>query len=205
MAGHQAGVEAVRRTIQAAAECEISMITLYAFSSDNWKRPVTEVNSLMQLFQHNLLKAARDCVQKGIRLSVVGRRDRLHRALRASIDASEALTLRGTHMHVRVAIDYSSREAIMSQLQKSSLHRNSITAENDLSEHSEILPDVDLLIRTSGEQRLSDFLLWECAYAELYFTQTLWPDFGRTDLLDSIHTFHTRDRRFGGVRAAQAG
>lgn len=202
MAGHQAGVEAVRRTIQTAAECEISMMTLYAFSSDNWKRPATEVNSLMNLFRHNLLKAARDCVQKGIRLSVIGRRDRINRALRVSIEASEALTLRGTRMHVCVAIDYSAREAITSQLQKSSLHRTNLKGENNLSGQSEILPDVDLLIRTSGEQRLSDFLLWECAYAELYFTQTLWPDFGRNELLDAIQTFHTRDRRFGSVRAA---
>lgn len=201
-AGHRAGTSAVRRTVEAAIECGISTMTLYAFSADNWKRPVSEVRELMKLFRLHLLKEAQSCVQQGIRLSVIGRRDRLPGAVRMAIEAAEAITRGGQRLHLRLAVDYSARATIVQAARK--IHQQEITPEEFglLLNGAAPAPEVDLLIRTSGEPRLSDFLLWECAYAELYFTAKLWPDFGRQDLLDAVNSFHTRDRRFGGIRAA---
>lgn len=201
--GHRAGATAVRRTVEAAVEYGISTMTLYAFSADNWKRPTSEVSELMKLFRFHLLKEAQACVKQGIRLSVIGRRDRLPGAVRMAIETAEVLTRSGTELHLRLAIDYSARETLLQAARK--IHRREISREEfGLLLNPDITaPDVDLLIRTSGEQRLSDFLLWECAYAELSFTATLWPDFGRQDLLDAVHQFHARNRRFGGIEAAR--
>lgn len=204
-AGHRAGAEAVRRAIEAALAIGITTLTLYAFSADNWKRPASEVNELMKLFRLHLIKEAHNCVKQGIRLSIIGRRDRLPGAVRMAMEAAEALTQRGDKLHVRLAIDYSAREAIWQAAAK--LNGKEISREefSALLNANAPASDVDLLIRTSGEQRLSDFLLWECAYAELYFTQVLWPDFGQPELTAAIHNFHSRDRRFGSLQAAQAG
>lgn len=201
-AGHRAGADAVRRTLEAASEAGITTLTLYAFSGDNWKRPASEVQELMKLFRWHLLKEAHACVKQGIRLSIIGRRDRLPGAVRMAMEAAEALTRTGTRLHLRLAIDYSAREAILQAVRDGA--REELTKENfgTLLHPNASAPDVDLLIRTSGEQRLSDFLLWECAYAELHFTPTLWPDFGRQDLFAALQTFHSRDRRFGSIRAA---
>ncbi|MBL8205622.1 MAG: di-trans,poly-cis-decaprenylcistransferase [Blastocatellia bacterium] len=202
-AGHRVGAEAVRRTIQGAIASGITTLTLYAFSTDNWKRPVAEVNELMRLFRLHLLKEARQCTKQGIRLTIIGRRDRLPSAVRMAMEAAEALTRRGDKLHLRIAIDYSAREAILQTIGK-------ITAPLSREEFSALLnsdtpvSEVDLLIRTSGEQRLSDFLLWESAYAELYFTKVLWPDFGQQDLLVALNAYHARDRRFGSIQAAEA-
>lgn len=201
-AGHRAGAAAVRRTIEAAVESDIATLTLYAFSADNWKRPASEVQELMKLFRLHLLREAQACVRQGIRLSIIGRRDRLPGAVRLAMETAEALTHHGAKLHLRLAIDYSAREAILHAA------RSLVQAESAREEFGALLhpnapaPDVDLLIRTSGEQRLSDFLLWECAYAELHFTPTLWPDFGRQELFAAVQTFHSRDRRFGNIRAA---
>ena len=203
-AGHRAGAAAVRRTIEAAVAGGISTLTLYAFSADNWQRPAAEVSELMKLFRYHLLKEAHACVKQGIRVSIIGRRDRLPGAVRMAIETAEALTRNGTQLQLRLAIDYSAREAILQAARK--VNQRDLTREEFgvLLNHDASAPDVDLLIRTSGEQRLSDFLLWECAYAELHFTATLWPDFGRQDLCDAVHQFHARDRRFGGIEAATA-
>jgi undecaprenyl diphosphate synthase len=178
LAGHRAGIDAVRRVVEASPEFSIDTLTLYAFSSDNWRRPSAEVSALMQLFREFLKRESSHCVKEGVRLSVIGRRDRLAKPLLAQIEAAESLTASGSRLHLRVAVDYSGREAIRS---------------------GEVGPDVDLLIRSGGEQRLSDFLLWESAYAELYFTPRMWPDFDRSDLAAAIHSFHQRERRFGGL------
>lgn len=203
-AGHRVGAEAVQRTIIAALECGIGTLTLYAFSADNWKRPLAEVNELMKLFHWHLLQEAQRCIKQGIRLSVIGRRDRLPRSVRKAVETAEALTQRGDRLHLRLAIDYSSRETIWLAARQACGKASSRDEFASLLNASAPAPDVDLLIRTSGEQRLSDFLLWEVAYAELYFTEILWPDFGQQDLLAAVQAFHARERRFGSVQAADA-
>lgn len=209
IAGHRAGADAVRRTVAAAPELGITTLTLYAFSSDNWQRPAHEVSELMKLLRTYLNREASQCRQKGIRLQVIGRRDRLPRAVRLAIETAETMTRNGDRLYLRIAVDYSARAAIL----KAARHCG---AESDLNstEFSRLLgaansevtssPEVDLLIRTSGEQRLSDFLLWECAYAELFFTKTCWPDFSRDDLAQAVSEFYARDRRFGRINEAKA-
>jgi len=182
-AGHRAGAEAVRRVVQIAPGCGITALTLYAFSSDNWSRPAAEVSMLMRLFARYLRTETAELAAQGVTLTVIGRRDRLPHSLVTAITAAEHGTAGGTHLELRIAVDYSARDAIRA---------------------GTILPDVDLLIRTGGEQRLSDFLLWECAYAELWFTERMWPDFGAPQLAVAIHEFHSRDRRFGGLPTREA-
>lgn len=209
MLGHRAGARAARRIIESAAELGIGTLTLYAFSSDNWHRPVQEVRSLMRLFRAYLRTEVRTCVENGIRLRVIGRRDRLDPALRAAVEEAEAATSHCTGMRLRIAIDYSAREALLAAAMRL---RESGALDSSFSEHlgavccmGEAAPDVDLLIRTGGEQRLSDFLLWESAYAELYFTNRMWPDFGPADFEAALREFQRRERRFGRVMEAAAG
>lgn len=194
-AGHQRGTVAVEKTIEAAARCgRIHTLTLYAFSSDNWRRPGAEVAALMRLFRKALQEQVDRCRREGIRLTVIGRRDRLSPELQSAIAEAEQVTAYLTRLHLRLAIDYSSREALIAACAGlRDVTRESLSAA--------LGPDVDLLIRTSNEQRLSDFLLWECAYAELYFTPTLWPDFEGRDLQYAIAAYDNRDRRFGAVSA----
>ncbi|HEY1755677.1 MAG TPA: di-trans,poly-cis-decaprenylcistransferase [Bryobacteraceae bacterium] len=196
-AGHRAGAAAVRRTIEAAPSLGISTLTLYAFSEDNWSRPAREVSALMKLLGRYLTQEAGRCVANGVRLAAIGRRDRLPAPLVALLEDAENKTAHGTRLNLRLAIDYSSRQAILDAARRA--HSN--VGEQDFS--ALLGPDVDLLIRTSGEQRLSDFLLWECAYAEMVFTSRLWPDFTAGDLADAVAEFHRRDRRFGGIAAAE--
>jgi len=194
VAGHRAGAEALRRTVEAAPSLGIGTLTVYAFSSDNWRRPRTEVSALMKLF-HLYLRRERDrCVDNGVRVSVIGRRDRLPAMVLPEIEAVEKVTGPGKRLHLRLAIDYSSRDSIVdaacSLKGNLSRERLSIALEG---------PDVDLLIRTGGEKRLSDFLLWEAAYAELIFLPMMWPDFQASDLAGAVAEFHSRERRFGAV------
>lgn len=184
LAGHRAGADSVRRAIEAAPDVGVSQLTLYAFSSDNWKRPASEVSGLFRLLKKYLADETARCAANGVRIEFIGRRDRLSPALIEAIEEAEQITRRCRRLHVRIAVDYSSREAI---------------------EKREFTPDVDLLIRTSGEQRLSDFLLWECAYAEFWFTPVLWPDFGRAELERAVNDFRGRQRRYGGLIQLQAG
>lgn len=207
-AGHRAGVETVRRVIEAAPDLGIETLTLYAFSADNWKRPPREVGALMKLLRMYLLTETATCVKNGIRISVIGRRDRLEPALVKSIEAAETATRNGTALHMRAAIDYSSRDAILRAAAQCAgqgqLTREAFSSLIGEADHSfGQAPDVDLLIRTGGEQRLSDFLLWECAYAELHFTERKWPDFGRAELETAISEFYRRDRRYGQVSVKQ--
>jgi undecaprenyl diphosphate synthase len=197
VAGHKAGARAVRRTIEAAPDLGVSVLTLYAFSEDNWSRPAAEVAALMKLLGRYLLQETQRCVNNGVRLEAIGRRDRLSAPLVSMLEEAERRTAHGGRLRLRLAIDYSSRQAILSAASRIS-HSDRL-AENSLS--ALLGPDVDLLIRTSGEQRLSDFLLWECAYAEMVFTPRLWPDFDRDDLAQAIEEFQRRERRFGAVTA----
>jgi undecaprenyl diphosphate synthase len=196
IAGHRAGAEAVRRTVETAPSLGISVLTLYAFSADNWRRPAREVGALMKLFGRYLMQECDRCVANGVRLEAIGRRDRLAAPLLSLLEQVERKTTGGRRLHLRIAIDYSSREAILEAVKS----QKSVTADS-LSRH--LGPDVDLLIRTSGEQRLSDFLLWECAYAEMVFTRRMWPEFSSEDLASAIEEFQRRDRRFGAIGAAQ--
>ena len=192
--GHRRGVAAVRRVVEAAPGLGIRTLTLYAFSADNWKRSTPEVGRLMGLFVAYLQREASRLREEGVRLSVIGRRDRLPGRLPSAIRAAEALTARGGRLELRIAIDYSARGAILRAAapEKTEFERR-------LAEAGGGPPDVDLLVRTGGEQRLSDFLLWESAYAELYFTPRMWPDFGPADLSEAVRVFRARERRFGGL------
>jgi len=212
--GHRAGAEAVRRVVEAAPRCGIGTLTLYAFSSDNWARPQREVSLLMRLLRHYLNAESEKLRERGVRLNVVGRRDRLLPPLRAAIETTEAKTADGRALRLRLAVDYSSREAILRAATVLSSERRStsmVTRQDFASLLGLALNDdapardVDLLIRTGGEQRVSDFLLWESAYAELYFTRRMWPDFTADDLASAVAEFHGRERRFGCVPVATAG
>jgi undecaprenyl diphosphate synthase len=197
-AGHRAGATSVRRAIESAPSQDISVLTLYAFSSDNWKRPGAEVRALMRLLTNYLRAELASCVEQGVRVEVVGRRDRLPAFVLDAMARAERMTAAGTVLRLRLAIDYSSRDAIV----RAAAHGPRSRAE--LAHHLEPtcdlpVPDVDLLIRTGGEQRLSDFLLWESAYAELYFTEVQWPDFDGAALAAAVAEFSRRQRRFGGL------
>jgi undecaprenyl diphosphate synthase len=201
LAGHRAGAVAVRRIVEAASDLGIGALTLYAFSSDNWKRPSVEVGGLMQLFRTYLIDEMPGCIRHGIRLEVIGRRDRLDPALIATIEEVERQTRGGRNLRLRIAVDYSARESILRAASQT-------IADRPISpdEFSDLLGNggnVDLLIRTGGEQRLSDFLLWESAYAELVFTRRMWPDFTREDLASALGEFTGRERRFGGLRCQE--
>lgn len=197
--GHRAGAEAVRRTVEAAARGSVSVLTLYAFSSDNWGRPGEEVEQLLTLFESHLRSEARRCLANGIRLRVIGRRDRLPGTLVDAVEGAEALTARGSEMLLRIAVDYSARDSILAAASGPPALRDRADFAEALARviHGGEPRDVDLLIRTGGEHRLSDFLLWESAYAELYFTDRMWPDFDEDDLAKALAWFHGRERRFG--------
>jgi undecaprenyl diphosphate synthase len=193
--GHRAGVLAVRRAVAAAPALGIDTLTLFAFSSDNWKRSKAEVDGMMKLIEFYTRHESAPFVAAGIRLTVIGRRDRLPASTVAAIDKVEKATAGGRLLNVRIAIDYSGRDAILAAA------RSGATQEHAFSEalgYGSGYRDVDLVVRTSGEQRLSGFLLWECAYAELYFEPRLWPDFTGDDLARAVAAFSTRNRRFGG-------
>ena len=200
--GHEAGVEAIRRVVEAAPKQEVGTLTLYAFSSDNWRRPKLEVSALMALLRFYLANEVESLVRNGVRLTVIGRRDRLPSGIPEAIARAEALTAGGDVLHLRIAVDYSARDAILHAAAQAARSGRDLTREtfSELVTGQRGLRDVDLVIRTSGEKRLSDFLLWESAYAELLFTERMWPDFGGEDLAAALATFHRRERRFGGLQ-----
>lgn len=209
VAGHRAGIAAVRRTVEHAPDLGIGRLTLYAFSSDNWRRPAQEVQSIFYLLRAYLRLEAERLRQRDVRLEIIGRRDRLPPHLIAEIERAECATREGRRLHLRVAIDYSSRAAITRAAAQACRSANSDQPHSDEAIHRMLAATltgqsgaVDLLIRTGGEQRLSDFLLWESAYAELWFTDRMWPDFDASDLDGAIAEFKHRDRRFGGLTVA---
>jgi undecaprenyl diphosphate synthase len=202
-AGHRAGAKAVRRIVEAATREPIDILTLYAFSSDNWSRPAQEVTSLMRLLKRYLVSETARCLDNGVRLSVIGRRDRLSSDLVRTIDNTERLTADGAELHLRLAVDYSARAAIAEAAARA---RSPEEFETELAAavHSDVDAPVDLMIRTGGERRLSDFLLWESAYAELVFVDTFWPDFDEAAFDAALREFARRDRRFGRVTGTAA-
>ena len=213
-AGHIEGARTVRRLVEAAAVAGIDTLTLYAFSSDNWARPPREVAALLKLFRRYLLTETERCIEQQVRLNIIGRRDRLGTELLRAVEHGERQTAQCTGMHLRMAVDYSARHSILMAAAAPAVAAagagddfTQFRARLNAVNHSAPAPDVDLLIRTGGDQRLSDFLLWECAYAELYFTECMWPDFTGQDLGRALEAFSHRQRRFGRVvepLAAQA-
>lgn len=213
-AGHIAGAKTVRKIVEAAPGCGIGTLTLYAFSADNWRRPTREVALLMRLFRRYLISEVARCVTNGVRMKIIGRRDRIPAELLRAICNAESATRDGRTLELRIAVDYSSRDAILKAARKvkpEAAHDR----DTERAAFARLLAhvdhgvadsrDVDLLIRTGGEQRLSDFLLWECAYAELYFTRRMWPDFSPADLGEAVEEFRARERRFGAVPVFAAG
>ena len=208
IAGHRAGVGAARRVVEYAPDAGIRSLTLYAFSSDNWRRPEAEVQSIFWLLRAFLRLETKKMREQGVRLRVIGRRDRLPKLVLREIEKAEWVTAEGRRLQLRVAIDYSSRDAIVRAAATALSAQSPCSPELLAQEVTQTLTaesgEVDLLIRTGGEKRLSDFLLWESAYAELVFTERMWPDFNEADLDAALEEFRHRERRFGGVTAATA-
>jgi len=204
IAGHRVGVERIRDVLDACRQSGVSALTLFAFSSENWRRPPAEVEALMGLFYNYLKKEAKALAKENVALKVVGSRDRFSKRLSSAIEEAEAIASRGDAT-LAIAVDYGGRWDIVQAAQKLA-HQvvNGSLAPNDLSEEfldkhisTASLPQLDLLIRTGGEFRISNFLLWQAAYAELYFSDVLWPDFGPDELNKAVDCFQSRERRFG--------
>ena len=203
-AGHVEGAKAVRGAVEAAARAGVDTLTMYAFSAANWARPAAEVAALMRLFGQYLFTETRRCVEQSIRLNVIGRRDRLSDSLLRSIEQCERMSASCSGMHLRIAVDYSSQYSILQAARRAAgdPHLDTegfrrLLQEVDHCTHS--AGEVDLLIRTGSERRLSDFLLWECAYAELHFADCLWPDFDEARFHQALRDFAGRQRRFGAL------
>jgi len=204
--GHRAGARTADAIVRAAARRRVTTLTLYAFSSDNWFRPQAEVEALFGLLRRYLITETDRCLQESIRMNIIGRRDRLNRTLRAQIERSERLTAECSRMHLRLAVDYSSRHSITEagrRFQAPAKERGEYLRQLADVDHSDpVAAEVDLLIRTGGERRLSDFLLWECAYAELLFLDCLWPDFDERAFAGALEDYSRRQRRFGRIAPA---
>jgi len=201
-AGHRAGAEAARSIIRCAPHLGIHTLTLFALSSANWKRPPAEVKTILQVLEEYLREETIHCLDEGIRLSIIGRRDRLPVALREGITEAETLTAKGKTLHLRLAVDYSARHSLFQAASKF-YKTTDLSSEAFGNVLSEVLrggsTDVDLLIRTGGEQRLSDFLLWECAFAEFLFLEMRWPEFSPADLRNAMLEFEKRERTRGAL------
>jgi len=200
--GHRAGTKALRRTVEAAIELGVESLAVYAFSTENWSRPADEVEDLMEIFGDTIVRELPDLAKEGVRVRFVGRRDRAPASLLAQIEALEAETADNDRLRLWICFDYGGRAELVEAVR-------CIVAEGvgeaDVDDelvaqhlYDPEMPDPDLLVRTSGEQRISNFLLWQLAYSELVFVDTLWPDFGRAELEDALGEYASRKRRFGG-------
>ncbi|MBT3658941.1 MAG: isoprenyl transferase [Rhodospirillaceae bacterium] len=206
-AGHQRGAESVRRCVEGAIEQGIDYLTLYGFSSENWKRPLEEIKELMGLLRFYLKNEVRKLNREGVRFQVIGDRAKLADDIVSLIDDAESETASNTRLVLTIALSYGSRAEIATAAQRiASQVSDGTLAIEDIDEHvlgqnlsTANMPDPDLLIRTSGEQRISNFLLWQLAYSEFIFVDKLWPDFGQTDLQDAVQEYHRRERRYGAT------
>ena len=207
LAGHEAGSKAIERCVQACLDSGIEYLTLYAFSSENWKRPAIEVNGLMLLLEKFLNQKRDEMVREGIRLHHIGRRAELPSVCQRKLDEVMAATASNTRLHLVLAINYSGRTEIIDAVKSVSrevaagtLREEDITPELfDTRLNTTGIPDPDLLIRTSGEMRISNFLLWQLSYTEIHVTKKYWPDFQKEDLLAAVEDYKSRSRRYGGV------
>lgn len=210
--GHTRGVETVRRIVEDAGELGVRYLTLFSFSTENWNRPADEVGALFELLKHYVEADLEGLAKRGVRIRIIGRRDNLGADLVAIIDRAEARTRDNTDFHLTIAFNYGGRDEIVRACQAIAREAAAGDLDADALDEAAIaghldtaaLPDVDLMIRTSGEQRISNFLLWQAAYAELVFLDVLWPDFSREDLARAIQTYHQRSRRYGGVDVGAA-
>lgn len=210
--GHKRGVETVRRIVEDAGELGVRYLTLFSFSTENWNRPADEVGALFELLKHYVEADLEGLAKRGVRIRIIGRRDNLGADLVAIIDRAEARTRDNTDFHLTIAFNYGGRDEIVRACQAIAREAAAGDLDADALDEAAIaghldtaaLPDVDLMIRTSGEQRISNFLLWQAAYAELVFLDVLWPDFSREDLARAIKTYHQRSRRYGGVDVGAA-
>ncbi len=206
-AGHVAGVNAVREVVRAATDIGLEALTLYAFSSENWKRPAMEVGALMGLFRLYFRNDMNEIVERGAKVRIIGSRNRVDTDIRGMIEEAESRTTQNTGLNLTFAFDYGGQEEIAAATRELAraakegrLDPETITPELVSSRLFTVgLPELDLVIRTSGERRLSNFLLWQSAYAEFLFVDTLWPDFGRQEFLDALQQFSQRERRFGAL------
>jgi undecaprenyl diphosphate synthase len=208
-AGHKAGANVVEAIVESAARRRIDILTLYAFAAANWRRPDTEVTALFALLRRHLLTQTQRCLEQNIRLNIIGRRDRLSAELRQLIEASELATAHCAGMHLRIAVDYSAQYSLLETCRRlqteCGLDSAQFLKQLAAVDHSAVpRPEVDLLIRTGGEKRLSDFLLWESAFAELHFVDCLWPDFNERLFDQALADYAQRDRRFGAIDATPA-
>lgn len=212
VAGHRAGVEALRNVVRAAPELGISFLTVYAFSSENWSRPQSEVSDLMGLLKLFIRRDLAELHRNGVRVRVIGDRESLQPDIRSLLEEAETLTLANTGLTLVIAFNYGSRDEIVRAARKladaalrGEIQPHRIEAE-DIADALDTagMPDPDLVIRTSGEQRLSNFLLWQAAYSELVFVPCYWPDFGRDNLAEALRDFAGRERRFGGLSPEEA-
>jgi len=201
-AGHREGTRALRRTVEAAIDHGIESLAVYAFSTENWTRPADEVAQLMEILAETIDRELPDLAEQGVRTRFFGRRDRVPASARAKMERLEEATADRDRLQLWIAFDYGGRAELVDAARK--LIEDGVSAD-DVDDDAVAarlsapeLPDPDLLIRTSGEKRLSNFLLWQCAYSELVFTETLWPDFGAADLSEALDEFARRQRRFGG-------
>ena len=205
--GHERGAEAVRDCVKGCRELGVEYLTLYAFSTENWKRPKAEVAGLMKLLERFLAKEVPELNAQGVRLEAIGRLEELPESTRKALDRAKAATAANSKLTLVLALSYSSRveiveaiRALASEVQAGKLDPEAIDSDR-VSRHlyTHAYPDPDLLIRTSGEMRLSNFLLWQLSYTEFYITQTFWPDFRKDDLFEAVRAYGTRNRRFGGI------
>jgi undecaprenyl diphosphate synthase len=197
--GHRAGTKALRRTVEAAIDLGVESLAVYAFSTENWARPPEEVDALMELFPETIDRELRDLAEQGVRTRFIGRRDRASEALRRKMDELEAETADKTRFQLWIAFDYGGRAEIVDAARRAAAEGAPLDEETFASFlYAPEMPDPDLLIRTSGELRISNFLLWQLAYAELVFVDTLWPDFGGEQLRAALEDYASRRRRFGG-------
>jgi undecaprenyl diphosphate synthase len=208
-AGHRAGVEALRRTVRAAGELGIDWLTVYAFSSENWSRPRSEISDLMSLLRLFLRRDLAEIHQNGVRVRMIGDRSGIEPDIRAMIEDAEKLTIDNVAMNLVIAFNYGARDEIIRAARTialaaadGTLKPEEITADSfGAFLDTACMPDPDLVIRTSGEQRLSNFLLWQSAYSELVFAPCYWPDFNAARLSEALESYATRDRRYGGIAA----
>ena len=207
-AGHRAGAKVVDTIVEAAARRRVGTLTLYAFSAGNWHRPEGEVRALFGLFKRHLLTQTSRCLEQSIRLNIIGRRDRLAPDLRELIERSEQTTAHCNGMRLRIAIDYSAQDSLVETCRRlrpeDRIDRSRFVERLAAVNHVTLpAPEVDLLIRTGGEKRLSDFMLWECAYAELHFVDVMWPDFDERAFDEALQEYARRERRFGAIQQDQ--
>ena len=205
--GHRAGVETVRRIVEDASELGIRALTLYSFSTENWTRPKAEIAALMALMKEYIEADLPRLTREGVRIRIIGTREGLNRDVLGLVEQAEARTAHNTAFNLNIAFNYGGRDEILRAMQRAVASGRDVSAmsERDLSAYFDTAgqPDPDLVIRTSGEKRISNFLLWQAAYAEFVFTETLWPDFRREHLIDALKEFTARDRRFGKADAPE--